>query len=195
MNERQRGQTEKQSVPQGVIKGALDGTSKRLTVDEELYVSKSQKKREAQAILALARQLVDLPEKKLISLRMEEDLLREVRLVRGTPQRIAHKRALHHLAKLLRNVDTDSIAQNLTELQTEFRTETAKLHHLEQWRERLINQGETPFGELLALTPDLDRQHWRNVIRQARKEQKLGRPPTAARKLFKMLRDLKTLAL
>ena len=45
-------------------------------------------------------------------------------------------------------------------------------------------------NEVIAQHPDIDRQHVNQLIRIANQEQKQNKPPAAARKLFKYLRDL-----
>ena len=45
-------------------------------------------------------------------------------------------------------------------------------------------------GELLAEHPEADAQHLRSLMREAAKEHKLGKPPQAARTLFRDLRAL-----
>ncbi|MEC9482293.1 MAG: ribosome biogenesis factor YjgA, partial [Halomonas sp.] len=61
-------------------------------------------------------------------------------------------------------------------------------HRLEKWRDRLVDDDEAlePF---IAEYPDVDRQALRQLIRNARSERERGKPPTNARKLFKLIRD------
>jgi ribosome-associated protein len=44
-------------------------------------------------------------------------------------------------------------------------------------------------SELLEQSPDINVQTLRQLIRNAKKEAKLGKPPAASRKLFKLLRE------
>jgi ribosome-associated protein len=45
-------------------------------------------------------------------------------------------------------------------------------------------------SELIAAHPDLDRQHLRALIRQARSEREAGKPLHAYRELFRVLKTL-----
>jgi ribosome-associated protein len=58
-----------------------------------------------------------------------------------------------------------------------------------QWRDRLISEGDQAISDLLMEIPDLDRQHLRQLIRQAKKEASQNKPPAASRKIFKYLRS------
>ncbi len=68
-----------------------------------------------------------------------------------------------------------------------------RFHLLENWRDRLINEGNTALTEYVAAYPDVDMQHLRQLVRNAVKEAKLAKSPTHQRKLFKYLRDVEGL--
>jgi len=61
---------------------------------------------------------------------------------------------------------------------------------LEAWRERLIAEGDAALDELLAQHPSADRQHLRQLARNARAERDRDRPVQAYRELFRALREL-----
>jgi ribosome-associated protein len=63
------------------------------------------------------------------------------------------------------------------------------MHRLENWRQRLI-EDDAALAEFLALHPTFDVQHLRTLIRNARKEAQLNRPPKSSRELFRLLRDV-----
>ena len=65
----------------------------------------------------------------------------------------------------------------------------ARMHKLEQLREKLIAQGDEAINELVAQFHDLDRQKLRQLVRQANKERLENKPPAAFRELFQYLRD------
>ena len=49
---------------------------------------------------------------------------------------------------------------------------------------------EQQYNELVTEFPEADRQHVRQLIRKAHKEQETNKPPAAYRQIFKYLRDL-----
>src|SRR4029078_1341953 len=58
------------------------------------------------------------------------------------------------------------------------------------WRERLIADGDAALSELLAEHPQADRQHLRQLVRNAIDERNRNKPPHAFRELFRELREL-----
>jgi len=68
--------------------------------------------------------------------------------------------------------------------------QTAELHQLEQWRDRLIDGDEKLLTELIDQFPVIDRQQIRQLVRNAGTEQKRNKPPKSARLLFKYLSEI-----
>ncbi|SFN15207.1 ribosome biogenesis factor YjgA [Dokdonella immobilis] len=155
--------------------------------------SRSQLRREAMAIFKMAETLATLSDAQLVRIPLEPALIDEVRRTRAIPQPIARKRQTQYLAKLLRRLEDEEIAAVRTVLDSDRQQsnrETAALHQLEAWRDRLIAEGDSALDELLLLHPAADRQHIRNLIRQANSEAKNQKPPRASRELFRTLREL-----
>ena len=69
------------------------------------------------------------------------------------------------------------------------KAETAALHFIERQRERLMTD-DAALTELRSKYPDLDIQHLRTLIRNARKEQAENKPPKAYREIFQILKSL-----
>ncbi len=163
------------------------------TEDEFTGPSRSQQRRDALAILKLAETLATLSDAQLARVPLDDFLLEEVRRTRATTQQIARKRQTQFLAKHMRRLETGEIAAIRLVLDSDrhqSNRETAALHQLEAWRERLIAEGDPALAELLDRHPDADRQHLRTLIRQARLEAEKQKPPRAARELFRILREL-----
>jgi ribosome-associated protein len=70
------------------------------------------------------------------------------------------------------------------------RRETAALHRVEAMRDRLVAEGDEALAELLSGYPQADRQHLRQLARNAREEKLRNKPPHAYRELFRELRVL-----
>lgn len=155
--------------------------------------SRSQLRRDAMAIYKLAETLATLTDAQLTRIPLESDLLAEVRRTRGIHQPIARKRETQYLAKLLRRLESEEIDSVRTVLdidKQQSHRETAALHQLEALRDRLIAEGDNALDEVIARHPNADRQHLRNLIRQAGTEARKQKPPRASRELFRTLRDL-----
>lgn len=156
--------------------------------DTEAGPSKSQLKRDARASTRLGEQLVALDEGQLRRFDLPDNILEAVITARKIKQHGAHKRQLLYLGKLLRQIDTDALRQQLLALQNQSSETTATLHRIEQWRDKLLSDDQHVTA-LLNDYPAIDSQHLRQLIRTARKEQQQGKPPAASRSLFRYLRS------
>ncbi|MCK7594855.1 ribosome biogenesis factor YjgA [Pseudomarimonas salicorniae] len=156
-----------------------------------LSPSRSQRKRDAEAVLGLAEQLVALPPQQLAKLPLPDPIADAVAETRRISAHIARKRQLHYLAKLMRREDDELLDQLRSQLghdRSEARRETAQLHRIEHWRERLLKDGDAALGELADLHPDLDRHHLRQLVRAAHEEHLQNKPPKAFREIFQELK-------
>ncbi|GIX35521.1 MAG: UPF0307 protein [Lysobacteraceae bacterium] len=154
--------------------------------------SRSQRKRDAEAVLELAAEIVALPQARLERLPMTDAIRAAVEETRRIRSHIAHKRQLHYLAKLMRREDEDwlqAVRAELGQDRQQARQEAARLHRIEQWRERLLDEGDAALGALAAAHPGIDRHRVRQLVRRAQEERLENRPPRAFRELFQLLRQ------
>lgn len=164
-------------------------------LDETDYgPSRTQQRREALAVLTLAGQLMELPPSRLAKLDMPEDVRREIDITRRITSHGARKRQLAFLAKVMRRYGEDEFAAVRAELgenREKQRQENAVMHRLESMRDRLIAEDESALSELINEHPQVDRQHLRSLVRQARIEKETpNKPPRAYREIFQLLKDL-----
>jgi ribosome-associated protein len=92
----------------------------------------------------------------------------------------------------MRAYDDDEVAAiqaRLDALQGVNKAEIAKMHFLEQLREDLLSQ-ENRLTQLIAQHPLIDIQELRTLIRNAKKEKELNKPPKAYREIFQLLKSL-----
>lgn len=161
--------------------------------EEDDQPSRSARRREALDVLALAKQLVELPPSRVARLDLPDEVREEIANVRKITSHIARKRQLSYLAKLMRRHDEETFAPARASLANDREAgmrEAAATHRLEAWRERLLSEGDAAVSELVIAHPDLDRQHLRTLIRQARSEREANKPLHAYRELFRVLREL-----
>lgn len=158
--------------------------------DGEHPASKSQLKRDAQATKVLAMDLLLLSASQLQRVPLENDVLAAIQEARKFRSHGARRRQLQYIAKLIRRTDPAIIMAAVAEIQSEARGLTARQHRTEAWRERLLERGDAALGELLRHHTEIDVQHLRQLIRNAQNEKITGKPPVAARALFRQLRDL-----
>ena len=160
---------------------------------EFLSPSRSQQRREALEVLDLARQLSEMTAQQVSKLPVPERLVAHIDETRRITSHVAHKRQLQYLAKQMRREDDETLEALRDALDANGqagRVEAALLHRAEAWRERLIADGDTALAEFLAEYPHADRQHLRQLARNAHEEKLKNKPPHAYRELFRELREL-----
>ena len=161
--------------------------------DESLEVSKSQRKRDANVLLDLAKQLIAMPATRLKRLPMDQDLRDEVDFARSIRSHGARKRQLMTVGKMLRKRDTEVLLDEVNNIDEKNRQQTARHHHVEAWRDKLIAGSDRELSELLEQNQEANVQILRQLIRNAKKEAQLNKSPAAARKLFTVLREMNEL--
>jgi len=160
---------------------------------EYLGSSRSEQRRDALAVLELAHRLMEQPPARLVQLPLGEDLLKLVLTSQRITAQIARKRQTQFLAKNLRREDDEyleAVRAALEHDKADSRRENATLHRIEAMRDRLIAEGDDALSELLEEYPHADRQHLRQLARNAHQEKLQNRPPHAFRELFRELRAL-----
>lgn len=160
-----------------------------LEEEEIIWVSKSEIKRDAEALKKLGTELVELSAQELERVPLDEKLLASIKLAQKV-QREARRRQIQYIGKLLRNVDEEPIRQALDKLKNRHNQQILVLHKLEDLRTRLIDGGNEVIEEVVALYPMADRQQLRTLIRNAKKEKEANKPPKSFRLLFQYLKDL-----
>ena len=119
-------------------------------------------------------------------------LREEVRRTRAVTSHIARKRQNQFLAKQVRKLDeeaVEAIRYALSVDREKAHRETAAMHRIETWRERLLEEGDDALAQFIADHPGADRQQLRQLVRNAMAERKANKPPHAFRELFRALRE------
>ena len=158
---------------------------------EEDYKSKSQIKRELHALQDLGKQLVELPEKQLVTIPVSDNLREAIHIAKSMKAKHgALKRQLKFIGGLMPDEDEAAIRNALDNLQQAHQKEVNQFHELEQWRDRLLQGNQDLFEQLASKFEQFERQHVNQLIRNAKKEQQQNKPPKSARLLFKYLTEL-----
>jgi ribosome-associated protein len=152
--------------------------------------SKSQFKREMIALQEMGEELVRLNAEQLAKLPLTDELREAICAAQGMHARGARYRQMQYIGRLMREVDPAPMQDALDTLRNKHNRATALLHRLEKWRDQLITGDSAALEEVFAAFPAADRQHLRQLIRNAQKEEEAGKPPKAKRELFRYLREL-----
>ncbi|MDH0173086.1 ribosome-associated protein [Stenotrophomonas sp. GD04145] len=160
---------------------------------EFLDKSRKQKRGEALEVLALGEKLVSLTPAQLARLPIPEDLLPHIAECKRITAHIAHKRQLAFLAKHMRREEDETLEAIRDALDANSETsrrEVAMMHRVEDWRERLLDDGDKALAALLDEYPQADRQQLRTLVRNAQAEKAKNKPPRAYREIYQVLRGL-----
>lgn len=133
----------------------------------------------------LANTLMKLPAPAVKKLELEEDLREAVERARAVTALIARRRAERTLAGDLRRFDLAELAAKLAKVHEAGNIDTQVLHLAEQWRARLIEEG----GTAAAAFPGGASAELLRLIAAAQRERDTGRPPGAARALFRQVME------
>lgn len=148
--------------------------------------SRSQLKRDSQELRDLGEQLVLMANSHLEKITLDSSLLAAIKEARRLKNLDARRRQIQYIGKLMRNIDLTEIRYSIDKLNHQSQTFRQHFAMLEQWRDRLIDEGHNAIEEFLIDYPNADRQKIRNLSRQASRE-KTG---SAKTKLFKYLKEL-----
>ena len=150
--------------------------------------SKSQKKRDVEALQDMGALLVELPDAQFKRIELPEELREAVAACRKITQNGALRRQKQFIGKLMRSVDPAPIQAQLDAFSGASAAETAKLHQAEKWRDKLIADNEA-LTLFLNTYSDTDATHLRQLIRNARDEAARSKPPKAFREIFRVIRE------
>lgn len=157
--------------------------------DEIIWVSKSEIKRDAEALKDLGAEMVDLGNNSLDKLPLDEDLRAAINLAQKIKKE-GRRRQMQLIGKMLRSRDVEPIQTALDKLKNRHNQQVSLFHKLEMLRDRMIDGGDEAIEEVLNLWPDADRQQLRSLVRNAKKEKEGNKPPKSARQIYQYLREL-----
>ena len=140
---------------------------------------------------ALGRALVDLPDTQLEKVQMPDKLRDALLEAKRIKSHEARRRQMQYIGRLMREVDPAPLRAQLAAVEGHSAQANARHRRLEAWRVRLLADDEA-LTEFAAEYPGADLQALRTQIRNARKEQKEGKPPRAFRELFRILKSIGT---
>jgi ribosome-associated protein len=144
-------------------------------------IARRQQRKAGDRSARLANTLLKLPLSALGKLGLDEDLRASVDRARAVTAHIARRRAERTLAGDLRRIDLRALDARLAQVQTTGAAEPQQFQLAEQWRARMIEGGIAAAAEFPGGVADPLPQ----LIASAQRERATGKPPGAARALFR----------
>ena len=156
---------------------------------DEHYISKSQAKRDVEELQKLGEKLVKLSKSILESFALDEKLMDALLLAQKINSNSAKRRQAQLIGKIMRQSDYEKIRNQFERFHNQAVEANAYFHKLESYRDLLLKQGDTAINQLLNEHPGLDRSRLRQLVRNAKKETELNKPPKSARQIFQYLKE------
>lgn len=161
------------------------------TEDDEILVSRSQIKREADALQQLGRELYALPKRQRDLLELDELLLLAFAEADRIKSPDALRRHFQYVGKLLREMDTDAIRVAVTAVASAPTVNQRIQTEMQRTVSTLLTGGRDASEALLAEYSALERQPLNQLIRNAAraeaKREEGAKEPTAVKKLRQYL--------
>jgi ribosome-associated protein len=154
--------------------------------------SKSEAKRQSAELQKLGEELVNEARDRVKRVPMPEDVREAILMCQTITNHEGRRRQMQFVGKKMRTLDEEEIAiiqRTIDSWKGMSKADTAALHALERRREKLLADDKA-LTVLSSEHPELDVQHLRTLIRNARKEQAENKPPKAYREIFQILKDL-----
>lgn len=150
--------------------------------------SKSQKKRDADALQKLGVSLVDWSVEKLDKLSLPDNLRRSIIEAKSLKSHGAMRRQAQLIGKLMRTADLEIFYPEYEAILSEGNAQTATFHDAETWRTRLLTEGHNALTAFIDTFHPEDIQKLKQLVKKAVDEQNKGQPPAANRALFRFIR-------
>ena len=152
--------------------------------------SKTQRKRDMQALQALGERLVELTEHQLEKIPLPEDLAEAVHEARGMHKRGALYRQKQYIGKLMRRIDSAPIADAIEQLDALKREQISVFKQAEHWRDTILKGSPEAIEAFMEAFPDADRQQLKHWKRQYDRDRNSGKTPRATKLLFRYVHSL-----
>ena len=151
--------------------------------------SKSQKKRDADALQKLGVKLIDWNLENLDKLPLSDNLRQAIISAKSLKSHGGIRRQAQLIGKLMRSSDTDAVFEAYEAVLADENAQTAAFHDVEVWRGRLVDEGREALTEFVDKHHPDDLQHLKQLIKKAVEEQAKSLHTGASRALFRYLRS------
>lgn len=142
-----------------------------------------------QALQDLGEQLVALPRDRLAKLPLDDSLRDAIVEFGKLNTHEARRRQMQYIGRLMRDADTGPIAEAIAAFAGTSRADTARLHRIEDLRDRLLAD-DSVLSEIGNDYPGTDLQRLGQLRRNALRERDRGGPPRSYREIFQLLKEI-----
>ncbi len=158
-------------------------------MEEDDFISKTQRKREMHDLQDLGKTLVKLSRDELARIDMPERLRDAVMECRRFTKHEAIRRQMQYIGRIMRDIDSSPIAAQVAGIEAPSKRQTALFHVAERWRTDLVDDPGA-IDRFVNEYPEADPQRLRELAERAREEKRASKPSRRYRELFHVLNAL-----
>jgi len=149
--------------------------------------SKTQIKKEAEALQELGMELLKLPVQRLNRMALPDDLRKALIDTRSITSNIAGKRQRQFIGALMRDVDPEPIRHALLEPGTGLPVESETVKETRMWLDRLLSNDPAGLEAFVRVCPGLEHQRLRQLLRNIQKEKTTGKASKSLKTLEQLI--------
>lgn len=153
-------------------------------------ISRTQEKKKALELQKLGERLVALGPTQVRRLELPGKLEEAVLAAMSMTRHGARRRQMQYIGALMRAVDPELLIKALAGLDMAGNQAAEAFQKIEAWRDRMVQGDDTDIERFMEAFPGADRQRLRQLCRNAAAQTAAGKPPAAARALFRYIREL-----
>jgi ribosome-associated protein len=152
--------------------------------------SRTQIKKEAEALQALGEKLTRLSDDQLEHPAIPDALRQAVRDAKAIHSHEARRRQIQFVGRLMREFDSTTVREMIRDIEEGHRDEIALFRQAEAWRDGLIRGENSLLDTISRRFPDTDWTSLIPLIQMAQKNPLTGTGKRASKQLFRALHDL-----
>ena len=172
--------------PSTVLPGGVCVVRKRKKTTEIDRVSKTQRKRDSLELQSLGETLIGFKDSELEALNLPESLFTAIQSAKDMHQRGALRRQKQYIGRLMREVDAEPIRAAVERKTATHDKHIKQFHVAEQWRERILTQGEPAITKCVEKVP-IDADIVRELAARVERAGSTHARKTARKALFRHL--------
>ena len=152
-------------------------------MEEDDFISKTQRKRQMTELQDVGAALVKLSPEQLARLDIPPELREAVLACKRITKHEGARRQRQYIGKLMRHIDAAPIVEQLSALEAPSRRQTALFHVAEKWRDEIMRNDDA-VARFAAEFPAANVARIKALAGAAREEKSAARTPKHLRELF-----------
>ncbi len=155
-------------------------------MEEDDFISKTQRKRESTELQRIGAALVRLSPEQLARFDLPDSLRDAILDCKRFTKHEAIRRQMQYIGRIMRDIDAAPILEQLNALEAPSRKQTALFHLAEKWRQLMLDDAEA-IERFLREFPETNDKRLRALVSATHEERTAKRAPKHFRELFHLI--------